>query len=121
LYEADIIPISMLPYEPGPQYEHELPDSEISKVAKPVWLTTKAKQDVRSCLEVQGLEPSDYITSATVHGDWKITMHQGIIYAKSVKDITREADPSKPVPSSRDISLLFEEKRVALRKTKTYE
>jgi hypothetical protein len=107
LFEAIIIPIEKLPYSPPPQYEYETPDGEIRKIVKPVWLCAKAKQDVRECLMRQGLNPSDFITPATVHGKWKIQLHQGIVYAKKLLDITSEANPGKPIPSHGEIDTLF--------------
>lgn len=103
LYKANIIPLSALPYSPAPQYLHSLPNGKIAQVATPVWLSAQGVADVREHLKLQGLQPTDYITPATVHGNWKVTMHQGIIYATEIKDITRQANPHKPFPSSTEI------------------
>jgi hypothetical protein len=116
VYEADIIPIALLPYKPGPQYEYNIPNSEIKKVAKPIWLSALGKHDVRECLLRQGLEPSDFITAATVHGEWKIKLHQGVVYAKRMVDITSEANPSKPYPARWERDLLFYSKLEKLKR-----
>ena len=103
-----IIPISELPYTPPPQYSGKIPNSVIEKVASPVWLSSTGVSDTRKCLRIQGLEPSDYITPATVHGEWKVQKHQGIVYAIKSKDVTDYANPSKPIPASWEVERLFE-------------
>lgn len=108
LFFAKIVPISSLPYRPPLQYYGNVPDGEIRKVAEPVFLCNKGLADVKKCLEIQGLDQYEYITSATVHGPWKAQPHQGIIYTKKLYNITRAANPYKPIPSSAEISELFE-------------
>jgi hypothetical protein len=116
LKEADIIPISALPYEPSAAYEHKLPNDKISKVCKPIWLTANARYDVAQCLDVQGVDPDEYITEATVHGLHKLHKHQGVIYALNEVDITSQANPRKPIPSSSEIDSLFYSKIKSIKK-----
>ncbi|MEM3895426.1 hypothetical protein [Thermofilum sp.] len=108
LFFAKIIPIQALPYRPPRQYYGSRPNGEIRKVAEPVFLPNRGVCDVRICLEIQGLQSYDYITPATVHGEWKKQLHQGIIYATSLYNITHAANPYKPFPSSTEVNELFE-------------
>ncbi|MEM5868248.1 MAG: hypothetical protein QXG39_10070 [Candidatus Aenigmatarchaeota archaeon] len=106
LYYAKIVPIAQLPYTPSPAYDMQLPD-ELREVVEPIWLSTQAREDVRLCLERQGLDPWDYITPATVHNQNKTKKNQGIIYTIYAKNITYLANLNKPFPSKDEIQKLF--------------
>jgi len=103
-----IVPLSSLPFKPNPQYNSSLPNGTIEKAGlKPIWLSTAGKTSVIESLHVQGLNPEEYITPATVHGRWKCKMHQGIVYQIAELDLTFVANPSKPIPSREEIDKLY--------------
>jgi len=106
VYLAEILPLSQLPYVPEPQYQFSKPNSEISNICKPQWLTARGLDDVIACLSAQGLNADNYYTRATVHDRSKKKMHQGIIYIKRMIDITEYASP-KPTPSAGERAMLY--------------
>ena len=104
-----VVPISKLPYIPPPQYWGSLPDGEIRRLGiTPVWLSSQGRRDAELCLRLQAKSPIDYITEATVHGEWKVRKHQGIIYALKTTNLLRYANPNKPIPSGAERDALFE-------------
>jgi len=44
------------------------------------WLSTKECNWAYTCLRMQRLDPDNYINPATVHGDWKKRLWQGVCY-----------------------------------------
>ena len=116
-----IIPISQLPHAPPPQYFGELPsDPEILKIAKPVWLSAKNRELVEMQLHIHDANTCDYITPATVHGEWKKKLHQGIIYSKKSYDFFPILQKlyNKPVPSSAEIRAVEQELIEEIKKNK---
>lgn len=107
LFQAVIAPLDQLPFVPSPAYEGKVPDGTIEAAGlTPIFLCTKAKGDVRECLQRQGVNFDAYVTPATVHGTWKLRKHQGVIYAVE-KDLTHQVNPHKPFPSRAEIADLF--------------
>jgi len=119
-----IVPLSSLPFKPNPQYNSSLPNGAIEKAGlKPIWLSTAGKISVSESLHVQGLDPDEYITPATVHGRWKCKKHQGVIYQINSKelDLTFVANPSKPIPSREEIDKLYSSLLNLLKEMKGWE
>jgi hypothetical protein len=96
----DIVPLKQVEYRLISRYH----GGELEG-AKPVLLETLTTEELEkgiiipiklyawnrlfvSCsLREQGLKPRDYIEAATVHGEWKAKMHQGICFIKGCRSI----------------------------------
>ena len=61
-----------------PQYWGNMPNSNIEKQYTPIWVTGNGE------LHVKSSEKDAYYTPATVHGDWKLRLHQKIVYATRI-------------------------------------
>ena len=93
---------------PASIYDGHIPDlSERGLYA--IWLTAPARERLEWALrEVLGVDPEDFIISATVHGNWKRRLHQGVCFARSEpQDVTWQANPRKSIPSSAEREALF--------------
>lgn len=73
-----------------------------------MWLSSRNASWVHVCLKLQGVNPDEFLDTATVHYEWKKRLNQRICYPISC--IVYNPEPWKPFPSRASCERFIENK-----------
>jgi hypothetical protein len=79
---ADVVPLSQVKYKLiSPYRKGKLEDGFVQQGLEPIYLSAPRREFVSYSLELQNLDPENFIIPVTCHTEWKKTWWQGYIFA----------------------------------------